>query len=230
MEAGARQRARVLVADGDELRGSLLRDRLEREPDLEVVGVVTSGEAALAALAATPPDLMLLELCLLDISGLNLLDRLAADQRLPPTLVLSRLDEERALLAAFRSGARGCLSRRNGAGQLLDALRAVAAGEVWLDPCLTPRLVDELQRRAGAGEAPPEATLSAREREVLAGIARGLTNPQIARELNLSRHTVKLHVSNLLRKLGLSTRLEAALFAERMGLGAPPAVSCPPIG
>jgi two-component system nitrate/nitrite response regulator NarL len=218
METAARNR--VLVVDDDELLGSLLKSWVEREADVEVVGVATSGEEAILRVRELRPDLLLLDVNMPRMSGLEVLERLAQGGAMPPVLVLSVDDDEQTMLSAFRAGARGYLSKRGAKGALIEAIRAVASGEAWLDRRLTTRVLEELRQcaqRSGVHER-PEASLTDRERAVLEYIGQGLTNQQIAEKLFLSRHTVKLHVSNILHKLGLMNRVEAALFAQRAGL------------
>jgi DNA-binding NarL/FixJ family response regulator len=213
-------RHRVLVVDDDELLGSLLKTWVEREADVQVVGVATSGEEAIAQVRELRPDVLLLDVNMPEMSGLQVLNRLSQSGEMPPALVLSITDDEQTMLAAFRAGARGYLSKRGAKECLIDAIRAVAGGEAWLDRRLTTRIIQELQEcsRHNALQERPEASLTDRECTVLEHIGQGLTNQQIAEKLFLSRHTVKLHVSNILHKLGLLNRVEAALFAQRTGL------------
>jgi DNA-binding NarL/FixJ family response regulator len=213
-------RHRVLVVDDDELLGSLLKTWVERESDVQVVGVATSGEEAILRVRELRPDVLLLDVNMPEMNGLQVLERLSESGDVPPALVLSVTDDEQTMLAAFRAGARGYLSKRGAKGCLVEAIRAVAGGEAWLDRRLTTRVIEELRhcsQRATTQER-PEASLTDRERAVLEYIGQGLTNQQIAEKLFLSRHTVKLHVSNILHKLGLLNRVEAALFAQRAGL------------
>lgn len=220
-------RYRVLVVDDDELLGSLLENWFGREEDVEVVGVATSGPEAITQASECRPDVVLLDLNMPGMSGLQVLERLAQSGEMPPVLVLSMTADEQAMLASFRAGARGFLSKRSAKECLMDAIRAVASGEAWMDRRLTARIVEELQR----GPAPerPDAALTERERAVLQNVGLGLTNQQIAENLFLSRHTVKLHVSNILHKLGLMNRVEAALFAQRAGLVPAPEAPTAPV-
>jgi DNA-binding NarL/FixJ family response regulator len=125
--------------------------------------------------------------------------------------------EERAV-QAFRLGARGYLPKRDGLAVLPRAIRTVVGGEAWMERRLSGRVVEELAHLARQAAEQPEAALSAREREVLGLMGCGMTNAQIARKLFLSPYTVKIHVSNILRKLGVPNRTEAALFAMKRGL------------
>jgi DNA-binding NarL/FixJ family response regulator len=211
---------RVLVADDDDLLRPLLRLLLEREPDVEVVDVAVNGREALAKALKLRPDVLLMDLNMPEMSGLEVLKQLPRDGSAPRVLIFTSGSDDAAMLAALRAGAHGFLPKRAAERYLLEAIRTVAGGETWIDRRLTARLVEELSSLAArlAELERPDAALSEREREVLRCLGRGLTNAQIAAELFLSPHTVKIHVSNILQKLDLPNRTEAALFAVRAGL------------
>lgn len=213
-------RHRVLVVDDDELLGELLKTWIDREADVEVIGVATSGREAIARVRELRPDVLVLDMNMPEMSGVQVLNHLSESGTVPPVLVLSVADDEQTMLEAFRAGAIGYLSKGAARSCLIEAIRAVAGGEAWLDRRLTTRVIEELRRDAQRPAAPerPESSLTDRERAVLEYIGQGLTNQQIAEKLFLSRHTVKLHVSNILHKLGLLNRVEAALYAQRAGM------------
>jgi DNA-binding NarL/FixJ family response regulator len=215
------QRIRVLVADDDDLLRSLLRHWMQREADVEVIDVAADGREALEKALALRPDVLLMDVKMPGMSGLEVLEQLPPDG--PRVLILSVEADDTAVLAAFRAGARGFLPKRAAERYLLDALRAVANDETWLDRRLTTRLVAEMSRlaRRVAELERPDSALSPREREVLCAVGRGLTNEQIAGELFVSKNTIKIHVSSVLHKLNLPNRTEAALFAVRTGLVRP---------
>jgi DNA-binding NarL/FixJ family response regulator len=211
---------RVLVAQGEPLARHFIEEIVEREPDLTVIGTVGDGREVVARTLDLQPDLLLLDLGMPGIPGLEIVRRLA--QREAPTriLALAAEDGDEVALRALRAGANGFLSNSKAIEYLPKAIRAVAAGESWIDRRTTSRLIEELQVLAGKAAASegPDALLSPREKEVLTCLGRGLTNAQIARELFLSERTVKVHVSSIFRKLALPNRTQAALFARRNGL------------
>jgi DNA-binding NarL/FixJ family response regulator len=210
----------ILIAEDDPLLCCCLADLLAREEGFEVAGSIAVGPDTLEAAARLRPDVILLDLPLPDLSALDILEQLSSRPYAPPILVLSGDDQEPAQLDIARSGARGFLSKEQAIITLSPAIRAVARGELWYSPricdlifrefCILTRHERERQRPAGQ--------LTDREREVLVRLARGLTNNQIAAELFMSVHTVKLHVQHIFRKLNLPNRTEAAVFAVREGL------------
>jgi DNA-binding NarL/FixJ family response regulator len=215
---GQGTRIRVLVAEDDDLLRSLLREWMKREADVEVIDVAADGREALAKAVQLQPDVLLMDVKMPGLSGLEVLEQLPPEG--PRVLILSVDADDAAVLAAFRAGARGFLPKRAAERYLLDAIRAVANDDTWLDRRLTTRLVAELSRlaRRVSELERPDAILSTREREVLSALGRGLTNEQIAQELFVSKNTIKIHVSSILHKLNLPNRTEAALFAVRTGL------------
>lgn len=211
---------RVLLADDDDLLCFHLTMWMERQPDVELVDRATNGREAIEKARALQPDVLLMDMKMPEMTGTQALEQLAQEKSMPYVLILSVDDSDEQVLAALRAGARGFISKGAATRHLLEAIREVARGEVWCERRLTTLLVAEmssLSRRLTELER-PDATLSEREREVLRGIGRGLTNAQIAAELFLSPHTVKVHVKNVLRKLSLPDRTEAARLAARAGL------------
>jgi NarL family two-component system response regulator LiaR len=206
---------RVLVADDHAVVRQGLRTFLDLQEDIEVVGEAADGEEALAAIERTAPDVVLMDLVMPGLDGIEALRRLR--ERAPGTraIVLSSFIDDDKLFPAVRAGAAGYLLKDVQPQELVAAIRTVHAGGSLLHPVVAARLLDEL-----AGSAPLEQ-LTAREREVLALIGRGLANKVIARELGIAEKTVKAHVSSVLSKLGLTDRTQAALFAVREGLVAP---------
>jgi DNA-binding NarL/FixJ family response regulator len=215
---GQSTRIRVLVAEDDDLLRSLLREWMKRAADVEVIDVAADGREALEKAVQLQPDVLLMDVKMPGLSGLEVLEQLPPEG--PRVLILSVDADDAAVLAAFRAGARGFLPKRAAERYLLDAIRAVANDDTWLDRRLTTRLVEELSRlaRRVSELERPDAILSTREREVLSAVGRGLTNDQIAQELFVSKNTIKIHVSSILHKLNLPNRTEAALFAVRTGL------------
>ncbi|WP_349259563.1 response regulator transcription factor [Actinospica sp.] len=192
-----------------------LRVFLELEPDLEVVGEASDGAEAAALTAELLPDVVLLDLVMPGVDGLSALETLAEQGLADRVLVVTSFGEYRSALPALRAGARGYISKDVDPAALATAVRAVAAGHVLLGPQVSEALVAQ----AGSAAAVPSETqgpqLTAREREVLQQIAAGRSNREIARTLLLAEKTVKTHVSNILMKLGVSDRTQAALWAVR---------------
>lgn len=208
---------RVLIADDHAVVRQGLRTFLELQEDVEVVGDVADGEQAVAAALELAPDVVLMDLVMPGVDGVEAIGRIA--QRSPATRVIaltSFLDDDK-VLPAVRAGAAGYLLKDVGPDDLVRAIRTVHAGEALLHPAVAARLMEEVAGPRARG-AEDGAGLTARERDVLTQIARGLSNKRIALELDISEATVKIHVSNVLRKLGVTDRTQAALYAVREGL------------
>jgi DNA-binding NarL/FixJ family response regulator len=211
---------RVLIAEDDPLLCSFLEEFLEREPDLEVVGAVTDRGDVVAKTLELQPDVVLLDIYISWIAGLEVLRELAQRGAIARVLVLMVDGSEEMILKSFRAGAKGFLPKHGARPNLAKAIRVVAADETWINRRTTSRLIEELEflsRTAPASER-ADAALSEREKEVIRCLGHGLTNAQIAKELFLSVRTVKAHVSHILQKLGTPNRTGAALLARRIGL------------
>jgi DNA-binding NarL/FixJ family response regulator len=222
----------ILIAEDDPLLRTLLGELLAAEPDFEVCGSVASGQECLEFVVSAPPDLLLLDLNLPGISGRRVLEQLGARAESPAVLVLSGEDGEDTQVEAAGNGARGFLAKSEALSCLPAAIRAVGRGETWFSGSVARRIFREYQQlvRRVRTERRPVGRLTDREREVLILMARGRTNIQIADDLVMSIHTVKLHVQNILRKLELPNRTEAAVFAVREGLLEAPAIGGDAIG
>jgi DNA-binding NarL/FixJ family response regulator len=209
---------RVLIADGDPLLQDLLSLMIEQDPQMKVVGKAEDGRTAIQLAARLMPDIVLMDDRLPLLDGLQALEQIVAERPEARVLVMTGVACDERAVRAFRLGARGYVAKRGGLAILPRAIRSVMEGEAWMERRLSGRLVDELARLARRAEDQPEAALSAREREVLGLMGCGMTNAQIAQKLFLSPYTVKIHVSNVLRKLDVPNRTEAALFAMKRGL------------
>jgi DNA-binding NarL/FixJ family response regulator len=200
-----------------------LRSFLEAQ-GFEVVGEAGDGEAAVRLVEQTRPDVLLTDLVMPGVDGIEAIRRLRAAGSTVGILVLTSFSGAEQVIPAIQAGADGYMLKDAGPAALDGAIRAVVRGE----PLLAPEAAAAVMAKV-AGEASPAAApvhpdldrLTAREREVLAGLGRGLSNRQLAAELYVSEKTVKTHVSNLLAKLRLSDRTQAALFAVRVGLADP---------
>lgn len=204
-------RIRLLLCDDHELVRTGLRGFLELQPDMVVVGEAGTAEEAIAAVPTTAPDIVLMDLVLPGLSGVEAVRRLRERHPEVRVVVLTSFAGQDAVLSAVRAGAAGYLLKDIGPGELADALRSVAAG----GSPLHPQVAATVMRSVSTHERDP---LTPREHEVLRLIARGLSNRLIARELALSEKTVKAHVSAVLAKLGVADRTQAALYAVREGL------------
>ena len=211
---------RVLIVDDHEVVRAGLRTVLEDAEELSVVGEAATAEAAVARAQALRPDLVLMDVRLgaeADSGGIEACRAIRSEQPETRVLMFSSYGEREAVVASILAGAAGYVTKNVGRAQLIEALRAVARGESLLEPKVTGALLERL-KELSAKERAPDDPLSPREREVLALIARGRTNRQIAEELVISEHTARNHVTSILDKLGLSRRAEAAAYAARLGL------------
>jgi NarL family two-component system response regulator LiaR len=204
---------RVLIADDHKVVRQGLRFLLESEQGIEVAGEAADGVAALEAIRALCPDVVLLDLLMPGLDGLGVLaalnEDMAAGRHAAAVIVLTSSAEDQHLVQAIRAGALSYLPKTSGVDQVIDAVRAAARGESVLQPVAMARLLRELRQ----GGNDPLARLTPRETDVLKAIAQGRSNREIARALALSEETVKSHVSSILAKLGLADRTQAAIFA-----------------
>ena len=202
---------RVLVVDDHPVvRGGVV-GWLAAQPDIDVVGEAGDGLEALAMVASLTPDVVLMDLRMPRMDGATATGRLAADHPAVRVLVLTTYDTDADIVRAVEAGATGYLLKDTPLPQLADAVRAAARGETVLAPPVAARLVSRM--RAPAVDAP-----TARELEVLAGVARGLTNAEIGRELFIGEATVKTHLLRVFAKLGVDDRTRAVLVAVERGL------------
>ncbi|MGE0029357.1 MAG: response regulator [Thermoleophilia bacterium] len=213
---------RVLLADDQALVRAGFRMILRAERDVEVVGEAGDGAEAVAAARALRPDVVLMDIRMPEMDGIEATRSIVRDVSSPRVLVLTTFDLDEYVFGALRAGASGFLLKDAPEDQLTSAIRVVAAGGSLFAPSVTRRLIEDFARRDPSRPAPPSlGALTAREADVLRLIARGRSNQEIAGELVLSEHTVKTHVASILRKLGLRDRTQAVIAAYEAGLVRP---------
>jgi DNA-binding NarL/FixJ family response regulator len=214
---------RVLLADDQSLVRAGFRMILNAEPDIEVIGEAGGGLAAVTNADALAPDVILMDVRMPDLDGIQATRRIVRDEESPRVLVLTTFDLDEYVYEALRAGASGFLLKDAPEEQLLAAIRVVAAGGALFAPSVTRRLIQRFadDRAPAAPESTALTELTERERDVLKLIARGLSNAEIADELVVSEHTTKTHVSSILRKLALRDRVQAVVLAYECGLVQP---------
>jgi DNA-binding NarL/FixJ family response regulator len=212
---------RVVVADDQAIARQGLRMILESEPDIEVVGEAVDGLDALGQVERREPDVVLLDIRMPRMDGLEATRRLR-DVAGVEVIVITTFDLDEYVFEALRSGAAGFLVKDSAPELIIDAVRAVARGDALIAPEVTRRLLDQFVSAVPARAGDPALdSLSPRERDVLLGIAAGRTNAEIAAHLQLEESTVKSHVGRMLSKLDLSSRVQAVIYAYETGLIAP---------
>jgi DNA-binding NarL/FixJ family response regulator len=214
--AETNQAVRVLVVDDDALVRAGLAMMLDGAHGITVVGQAADGDEVPDAIAAHAPDVVLMDLRMPRVDGITALGRLRRRPHPPEVIVLTTFDTDENVLRALRQGASGFLLKDSPPGQIVEAIRRVAAGDPILSPHITRRLIDRVATQAGAYEraAKALATLSPRERDVVVAIAQGHTNAEIGAALHMSVATVKAHISSILTKLALTNRTQIALLAH----------------
>ncbi|MFD0684847.1 response regulator [Actinomadura fibrosa] len=218
---------RVVIVDDQGMVRTGFGVLLNAQPDIEVVGEAVNGEEGLRRVAELRPDVVLMDVRMPVMDGLEATRRLLADtdggDDRPKVLMLTTFDLDDYVYEALRAGASGFLLKDASAGELAEAVRVVAAGDALLSPSVTRRLIAEFSRLGGP-RAPSRKRLDAlteRETEVLALVARGLSNGEIAAELVVAEQTVKTHFGRILMKLGLRDRPQAIVYAYEVGLVRP---------
>ncbi|WP_058045665.1 response regulator [Streptomyces roseifaciens] len=212
---------RVVVADDQELVRSGFAMILSAQPDIEVVAEAGDGAEAVAAVRRHAPDVVLLDIRMPRMDGIEAARTICAETGCR-AVMLTTFDQDDYVYEALHAGASGFLLKDVRRDDLVHAVRVVVAGDSLLAPSVARRLVADFTSRGQAATAGPElGALTARERETLLLLGRGLSNAEIAAELVVSEHTVKTHVSNVLSKLGLRDRIQAVICAYESGLIAP---------
>jgi DNA-binding NarL/FixJ family response regulator len=211
-------RIRILIADDHPVFRFGLRTLLQAEPGFDVVGEATSGEQAIELAASLEPDIILMDINMPGLNGIEATRRILRDRPHIGVLIITMFDDD-TLFAAVRAGARGYLLKGAEGEETLRAIRAVANGEAIFSPSIAQRLTQFFNISASTAPIPEFPQLTEREREVLALIAEGYTNRAIAERLTLSPKTVRNHVSNIFSKLQVADRAQAIIRARKAGLG-----------
>lgn len=215
--AAEEEPVRVLVVDDHPMFREGLRVALDAIPGVEVVAEAAGGMAAVSAAEAHQPDVVIMDVNMPELNGIEATRRIVGQSPHIGVLVLTMFDEDESVFQAMRAGARGYLLKGADQADIVRAVRAVARGDAIFGPALAQRLIGYFA--SGHSAAVPFAELTAREREVLEQVARGRNNGEIARELFISPKTVRNHVSNVFAKLQVSDRAQAIVRAREAGLG-----------
>lgn len=213
---------RVLLADDQEMIRAGIRLMVDVEPDLEVVGEAANGAEAQEAVATCRPDVVVMDIRMPVVDGIEATRRIVTSGAACAVLVLTTFDDDEFVFGALRAGAAGFLLKDSPPDDLLNAIRTVNEGGSLVDPGLTRRLIERwsaLEEAARPEPARPELPeITPREREILVGLAKGWSNRELADNFFLSEGTIKTHVSSLLSKLGLRSRVQAVIYAYESGV------------
>jgi DNA-binding NarL/FixJ family response regulator len=211
---------RVLIADDDDLMRAGLIELLTADPDIQIVGEASTGREALSHAQRLSPDVVLMDIRMPDLDGIAATRELSRSSPHVKVLILTTFEEDDYIFGALRAGASGFLLKRTRPEELIAAVHTVAAGDSLLSPSVTRRVIDRLAKQPTPDLSGNDkiGDLTAREREVLGLIARGLSNREIAAELVVEESTVRTHVKRILMKLGLRDRVQAVIFAYETGL------------
>jgi DNA-binding NarL/FixJ family response regulator len=216
------KKIRILIADDHPIFRDGLRKLLSLEEDFQVIGEAEDGKEAVEMVQKLMPDILLLDLKMPNLSGIGALEALGDKNKTTRVIVLTASEDEAAVVQAMRMGTAGIVLKQTATELLIKSIRKVYDGEIWLDSRMTTAVMKEFSQPAPVRE-PIKTVLSAREREVVALVCQGFRNKEIAEKMFISEQTVKNHLHNIFDKLGVSDRLELALFAIHKKLHEPPA-------
>jgi two-component system, NarL family, nitrate/nitrite response regulator NarL len=208
-----KQAIRILVADDHAIFRDGLRKLLEVSDEAQIVGEAANGVECTKMLAKLKPDILLLDLRMPEKDGLAVLEELNFDSLTTRVIVLTAAEDDRDVVRAMRLGARGVVLKQSASDLLLKSIRKVYDGEIWLDNRMTAEVIDAFKKSAEAGQRREKPLLSDREKEIVQLVAQGFRNREIGEKLFISEQTVKNHLHNIFDKLGVSDRLELALYA-----------------
>jgi len=211
---------RVVLVDDHAVVREGLKALLVLEEDIHIVGEAERGEDVLGVVSSTCPQVVVMDLRLQNMSGVEATRALRESFPEIKVIILSMYDEEEMVIQALKAGAAGYVLKRAGVAELVKAIRLVAGGEAYLDPAITRRVVDNIQKEdASQGQKRLDGhELTPREKEILRLVARGMTNAEIARDLYISIKTVQAHRANLMQKLGIHDRVDLVKYALKTGL------------
>ncbi|MFZ0637608.1 MAG: response regulator transcription factor [Candidatus Acidiferrales bacterium] len=204
---------RILVADDHAIFRDGLRKLLEGSDDVTIVGEASNGAECVKMLAKLKPDILLLDLRMPEKDGLGVLEEINFDSMATRVIVLTAAEDDRDVVRAMRLGARGVVLKQSASDLLLKSIRKVNDGEIWLDNRMTAEVIDAFKKSSEAGQRREKPLLSDREKEIVQLVAQGFRNREIGEKLFISEQTVKNHLHNIFDKLGVSDRLELALYA-----------------
>ncbi|WP_068925992.1 response regulator [Planobispora rosea] len=209
---------RLVIADDQAMIRAGLRLVAETAPGIEVVGEAADGREALSVVRRLQPDVLLLDLAMPRMDGLDTARHLLGDPNPPKIVMLTTFGTDANLRASLRAGVNGFLLKSSPPEQLAEAIRVAAAGDALIDPAVTMRVIASFAAHPEPSAPPELATLTQRELDVLHLLARGLSNPEIARMLEIGEATIRTHVARVLQKLGLRDRIQAVVFAYEAGI------------
>ena len=204
---------RVVIADDHAIFREGLRKLLEGAGDIVVIGEAGDGDEAVQLLNKLKPDVLLLDLRMPNKDGLGVLEEMNGQSEQTRVILVTEGENEHDVVRAMRLGARGVVWKQSASALLLKSIRKVYAGEIWLDNRMTAEVIDAFKKSSDAGVRREKPLLSPREREIVQLVAQGFRNREIAEKLFISEQTVKNHLHNIFDKLGVSDRLELALYA-----------------
>jgi DNA-binding NarL/FixJ family response regulator len=204
---------RVLIADDHAIFRDGLRKLLENEDDITIVGEAANGNQCIQLLTKLKPDILLLDLRMPEKDGLAVLEEVNFDSLPTRVIVLTATEDDREVVRAVRLGARGIVLKDSATDLLIKSIRTVHAGEIWLDKKKTSDVIEAFKKSSEAGPRREKPLLSDREKEIVQLVAQGFRNREIGEKLFISEQTVKNHLHNIFDKLGVSDRLELALYA-----------------
>jgi NarL family two-component system response regulator LiaR len=212
---------KILLCDDQKIVCEGLQTIINADPDLEVVGTAHNGEEALGLIPGARPDLVLMDLKMPKMNGVQATRKIKEEDPKIHVLVLTTYDDDEWIFDAIRSGASGYLLKDTPPAELIRAIKGTIEGKSFIDPQVAGKLISEYAENFGRSQPPTHYTFTERERDILTLLSRGLSNPDIAERLFLAEGTVRNYTSILLKKLGVSDRTQAAILAIRYGLVSP---------